>query len=431
MKPRNSTVPKVVKNATISKGVTNSTMKPRNSTVPKVVTQSTFISLHKRLLPNRSLYQTKPWITDIFAVPQNNRMKIYAVFNALNQPKKKYVGYNNFTLYYRHFTLHDITPIKTYGEALRVLKFILPIVVTDSFFNVTIIDSVRKNTYKDLPVEVLSNVKLGGIGACAMLSDFNPPDEMKNWVAWYKHQQLTNVILYSIKPVPEAEEMIKRGLSSGFIRYYQYQYPLNKYRRQEQESIQLAVINSCFYRHRHQYDGLLMIDLDEFVYSSINPMNLPVTLENLLKTKQGDYFQIFSKMCYLRHGVTRNESLKNASIFSDYVWKEPLGFSGRVKYMLRSSSESALSTHWCIGCSWAPHSTESTVMLHHFKARHKNKTQLRFDDSLKVHTPFMQKEVINIFGELYCCLFCNTFPIIMVIIQRMEMLFKIALWHIL
>ena len=375
-----------------------------NLTVTKLIsfgTEQQFISLHKRLLPDRSLYNTKPWITDIFAVPQNNAMMIYAVFNALNQPLKRMnVNYNSFTLYYRNYTLHDRTPIRVHAEAIRVLKFMLPAIVRDPFFYVTIIDGVRKNTYKDLPVEVLSNVKLGGFGACAMLSDFNSPYEMQNWVAWNKYQNLTNVIIYSIKPVPEAEEMIKRGLSSGFIRYYQYQYPLNKYRRFEQESIQLAVINSCFYRHRHQYDGLVMIDLDEYVYSPMNPTSFPVTLQYLLKRKKGEYFNIYSTMYYLRPGVTRDESFKNGTTFSDHIWKEPPRFSGRVKYMLKSSSESCLSTHICIGCKSVSPIQEYTLMLVHLKAGYKNKTKLAFDDSLKVHTPFLQKTIIDIFGSL-------------------------------
>lgn len=375
-----------------------------NLTVTKLKgfrTQQLIISLHKRLLPDSSLYNTKPWITDIFAVPQKNATKIYAVFNALNQPLKDMnVNYNNFTLYYHEYTLHDITPIEIHAEAIRVMKFILPAIVSDPFFYVTIIDSVRKNTYEDLPVEVLSNVKLGGFGACAMLSDFNSPYEMKNWVAWNKYQNLTNVMIYSIKPVPEAEAAIKQGLSSGFIRYYQYQYPLNKYRRVEQRSIQLAVLNSCYYRHRHQYDGLVMIDLDEFVYSPMNPTSFPVTLKYLLKRKKGDYFNIYSTLYYLRPGVTRDESFKNGNTFSDHVWKEPPRFSGRVKYMIKPSSESCLSTHWCIGCKKVSPIQEATLMLLHFKAGYKNKTKLTFDDSMKVYTPFLQKAINDIFGSL-------------------------------
>lgn len=355
------------------------------------------INLRERLFTNISDSYKRPIITDIFAIPQNASMLVYAVFSALNLPlKNASVEYNNFTLIYGDTIVPDRNPIKLHVEALRVLTFILPIEIQEAFFYVDIEDKVRKNVYKKLSVEVLSNQKLGGIAACAMLSDFNSLGEMMSWVAWHKYQHLTNVMVYSIKPVPLMEEVIERV--NRFVRYYKYDYPLNGYRdRREQRSIQLAVINSCFYRHKHQYDGIALIDLDEFIFSPSSPQDAAKALSNLLQTKRGEYFQIFSTMYYLKASANRTESFENGTVFSDYVWKEPSRFSGRVKYMLRSTSESSLSTHYCVGCRWASETKEDIIMLMHFKANHKNKTELTFDDSMKMHTPFVQQELDQLF----------------------------------
>ena len=93
----------------------------------------------------------------------------------------------------------------------------------------------------------------------------------------------------------------------------------------------------------------------------------------------------------------RTNVFEEGRVFSEYVMKEPSRFSGRIKYFMRPSSDSALSTHGCIGCKWAKEILEKDLMIYHFKFGHKNKTELTFDDSMNEYTPLIQFHMKRLF----------------------------------
>lgn len=95
--------------------------------------------------------------------------------------------------------------------------------------------------------------------------------------------------------------------------------------------------------------------------------------------------------------VTRELSLKNGNIFSDYIWKERTRSSHGVKYMIRSFSDVALSANHCSGCSQAISFNEYTVSILHFQANKPYKGKLLFDDSMKQFTPLLQKKIKLLF----------------------------------
>ena len=142
-------------------------------------------------------------------------------------------------------------------------------------------------------IQVLKQKRIGGVAVCAMVSNYNTIGEVMSWISWYKLQNFSNVILYSIKPIPDMEITLAPAIQQGFLKYYQYQYPLNKIRKMEQRSIQLPVVNSCYYRHRNFYDTIAFIDLDEYIYSPINPFNPPSIMQTILRERSGDYFRVY------------------------------------------------------------------------------------------------------------------------------------------
>ena len=93
----------------------------------------------------------------------------------------------------------------------------------------------------------------------------------------------------------------------------------------------------------------------------------------------------------------RTRVFEEGRVFSEYVMKEPSRFSGRNKYFMRPSSDSALSTHWCIGCKWAQDILEKDLMIFHFKVPRPIKTKLSFDDSMKTFTPLLQSYMKELF----------------------------------
>ena len=252
------------------------------------------INIRKMLEQNSTDYINKPIITDIFAIPGVNKTVVYVMYNVLNLPKKQsYISYSNFTLFYQNQSFYNIIGAKTHVEAFRDLKFIIPFSINADYFYATVFDKVRNLKFENMYIQVLKQKTIGGVAVCAMVSNYNTIGEVMSWISWYKLQNFSNVILYSIKPIPDMEITLAPAIQQGFLKYYQYQYPLNKRRKMEQYSIQLPVVNSCYYRHRNFYDTIAFIDVDEYIYSPINPFNPPSTMQTILRERSGDYFRVY------------------------------------------------------------------------------------------------------------------------------------------
>ena len=82
------------------------------------------------------------------------------------------------------------------------------------------------------------------------------------------------LLLYYSENVTSLIYQIKQLNYNGFIRIYNFSWPLNKKYGLIQRSIQWAQINSCFYRHRYEYEYILTIDVDEYLLSYKHPFNL-------------------------------------------------------------------------------------------------------------------------------------------------------------
>ena len=252
------------------------------------------INIRKVLEQNSTDYINKPIITDIFAIPGVNKTVVYTMYNVLNLPKKQsYISYSNFTLLYQNQSFYNMIGAKTHVEAFRDLKFIIPYSINADYFYATVFDKVRNLKFENMYIQVLKQKRIGGVAVCAMVSNYNTIGEVMSWISWYKLQNFSNVILYSIKPIPDMEITLAPAIQQGFLKYYQYQYPLNKRRKMEQRSIQLPVVNSCYYRHRNFYDTIAFIDVDEYIYSPINPFNPPSTMQTILRERSGDYFRVY------------------------------------------------------------------------------------------------------------------------------------------
>ena len=99
-----------------------------------------------------------------------------------------------------------------------------------------------------------------------------------------------------------------------------------------------------------------------------------------------------------QHTLTDRDTIfEQGRVFEHFVLKEPSRFSGRFKYFLRTTSESALSTHWCIGCVWAKGINENDILLFHYKMNAQKKTKLTYDNSMDVFTPLLNQTMKRLF----------------------------------
>lgn len=244
-------------------------------------------------LMKSQLNHSIPLVVDAFAAPQSLSSFVHIIISSLHIANRygKFLSLD-FSLYYNGTVYSNEFKTGTIVEGVRVLKFVLPALVNVSFIHVNISDASGDEFYPNLYIQVLPHQEKNGIGVCALLSDYNSVYEVKDWIAWYKYQGLKNVLLYAIRYVPKTERIIAPVVNSGFARVYQFQWPLRKRRRLVQESIQHAQINSCFYRHKYEFDGLLFIDLDEFLYSMRTPHDINQTIYRILRSRKGDYFRV-------------------------------------------------------------------------------------------------------------------------------------------
>lgn len=244
-------------------------------------------------LMNSQLNHSVPLIIDIFAAPQSSSSFVHAIISSLHI-EKRYGKYMSLEFYLSYNGTDYANEYKTGAivDGVRIFKFVLPPLMNVTFIHVNISSASGDEFYPNLYVQLLPRQKKNGIGVCALLSDYNSVYEVKNWIAWYKYQGLKNVLLYAIRHVPKIEKIIAPTVNSGFARVYQFQWPLRKRRHLVQESIQHAQINSCYYRHKYEFDGLLFIDLDEFLYSMKTPHSLNKTIYRILKKRRGDYFRV-------------------------------------------------------------------------------------------------------------------------------------------
>ena len=82
------------------------------------------------------------------------------------------------------------------------------------------------------------------------------------------------VMLYYAEDISHIISGLQAEVNSGFVRFFNFSWPLNTYHGLVQRSVQSAHINSCFYRNRHEFDYLVILDVDEYLLSEGYPFDL-------------------------------------------------------------------------------------------------------------------------------------------------------------
>ena len=99
------------------------------------------------------------------------------------------------------------------------------------------------------------------------------------------------VMLYYAENISHIMSGLQKEVKSGFVRFFNFSWPLNKYHGYIQSSIQSAYINSCYYRNRHEFEYLIVLDVDEYLLSEKTPFNLYTSLRRIT-TRRFDAFRV-------------------------------------------------------------------------------------------------------------------------------------------
>ena len=118
------------------------------------------------------------------------------------------------------------------------------------------------------------------------------------WIAFYRVQKVSLVILYVSVPMPELEIEFKDLIETGYLQLVDFTWPRKLVFGHIQYSNQQAQINSCFYHYKYEVKSLILCDTDEFVFSEQFPFDL-AKLSSFLEMQYptNDVFHVSMNNC--------------------------------------------------------------------------------------------------------------------------------------
>ena len=234
-----------------------------------------------------------PTISDCVAVIERGQLMVYVVINYGTLPyKTRYKIHNSYTLIYKGIEYRNILGRRNIYYISQVVGFsIQQTKFSNNLIQFTIHDK-RFNIKYPVTTRILhSPPHKKHIGVCSYASSYNSLAEVISWVAYYKIVGVSNVMLYYAENITHIMSGLQKEVNSGFVRFFNFSWPLNRYHGYIQSSIQTAYINSCYYRNRHEFDYIIVLDVDEYLLSEKTPFNLYSSI-NSISTRRYDAYRV-------------------------------------------------------------------------------------------------------------------------------------------
>ena len=305
----------------------------------------------------------QPLLVDCIAVAMNNSLQVYGIVSYLNLPKKTdYKIHQDYTLHYQGNTYNNQMVTYNYFEYVQVTSFSLPLSFRPSV-QLSIQDA-KYNLEYNVETSILHPLtRRYKLGVCAYVSNYNKLDEVKSWLAYYKMVGVDHVMLYTALELNKIKKGLSKYINSGFLRWYGFYWPLNRRHKFIQRSIQRAQVNSCYYRHRHEFEYLLMVDVDEYLLSKSNPFNISKSIDSYF-TGSHDILIVESNMFASLKPVSRQDVLHAGSIFDVYNCFFDNKKTGRKKMIINTRSRGYYGIHDCSSCRFITINQEDLHIFH-------------------------------------------------------------------
>lgn len=215
---------------------------------------------------------TKPYIADAFAEIDSNTITITVIISSLQLPENRSdLSLGVYELHYngrwlrgkRMIIAKRNCAIIKYGASLAAefSSARIPVMLRNNATNLFISNST---------VGVLLKMRKRGIATCAYLSSYNSFYEAALFVQHTLACGVDKVILYEGTPVDYLP--VLKQLYGNRLLLYRFTWPQFN-RPYPQRLSQISMMNSCYYRHKEQFNYTIMIDIDEMI---LNPNNLPL-----------------------------------------------------------------------------------------------------------------------------------------------------------
>lgn len=228
---------------------------------------------------------TKPYIADAFAEIDSNTITITVIISSLQLPDNMSdLSLGVYELHYngrwlrgkRMIIAKRNCAIIKYGASLAAefSSARIPVMLRNNATNLFISNST---------VGVLLKMRKRGIATCAYLSSYNSFYEAALFVQHTLACGVDKVILYEGTPVDYLP--VLKQLYGNRLLLYRFTWPQFN-RPYPQRLSQISMMNSCYYRHKEQFNYTIMIDIDEMIF---NPSGTPL---------QGLLDSLFSNVTY-------------------------------------------------------------------------------------------------------------------------------------
>lgn len=214
-----------------------------------------------------------PMVNDIVVSKKNTSWEVVVIINNGNTMNRTYdeIRSVNVVLIVNEKKYHNVFK-EVKEKHLRVLKYEVPLMPV--FGTVSLFDYSTNNSYHNLPYRALKKQPKRKLAICAYISNYNTIYEIKSFLAYYILQKIDNIVLYCSVNCDSFRLALKKEVDSGYVILYEYPWPLTRKYAAYQRSIQGSQINSCFYRHRNNFEYIISQDVDEYFYSELYPYNL-------------------------------------------------------------------------------------------------------------------------------------------------------------
>ena len=305
-----------------------------------------------------------PVITDCIAHQSDNGLEVVAIVNyeilPLNTIYKKHV---NYSLIWGNEIYANPVPDHNHHQRVQVINYTIPTSVKLEKMDIHIIDN-RYGIEYTFNISVLHKSKIKrNVVSCAYISDYNTVNEVKSWVVYNKMIGVDMVIIYSVMELPSIKQSIQKLIDEGFVRWYSFLWPLRNYRGFYQRSLQFSQINSCYYRHRHEFNHIILVDVDEYLLSYEFPYNIYSSILSHFD-KDSNALVIPSHLYSSVKTLEREEELKNGTIFDNYNCWLDNEKSRRSKLILSSSTTGFIGNHECHHCKMSYLNTSDLHIFH-------------------------------------------------------------------
>ena len=217
-----------------------------------------------------------PTVADCIAIIEKDRLMVYVVINYGNLPMNtQYKIHNSYSLIYNGKRYENILDKRNIYYIVQVVGYSIDQThFNDSLIHFTVIDT-KFNITTPVTTRILhSPPQKKHLGVCSYASSYNSLAEVISWVAYYKMVGADGVMLYYAEDISHIMSGLQAEVNSGFVRFFNFSWPLNKYHGRIQYAVQSAHINSCFYQNRHEFDYLVILDVDEYLLSEGYPFDL-------------------------------------------------------------------------------------------------------------------------------------------------------------